>query len=203
MELDAGRLAEQVRLAYEFIEVLHGQAIGLIKDVEIQLAQQGDFRFLQPGGYRYTINPQSYGLENPQVPIANYYAVCLRPFEGGVRNTPLDGDVPPIGFLKVVFREQGLDQPEIRFGVFANVKKPRERTHSFPSKVEDIVGHLVDRVVIGPPWTTRGRIKEHYEHAYVILEMHGRGTRLAEILDSEAVAREIVYPLLAMYPELS
>jgi hypothetical protein len=200
MDVDANRLAEQVKLAYEFFEVLHGQAIALIKDVETQIAQQADLRFLQPGGYRFAINPQSYGLENPQVPIADYYAVCFRRFEGRVRNTPFDGDVPPVGFLKVVFRERDLKHPEVRFGVFKDMRKPEERGTSWPKKVEDVVGHLVERVLVGPPWIDRGGIGESYEHAYVTLDMHGRGIKLAEISDSEAVATEIVDPLVTMMP---
>jgi hypothetical protein len=198
MGVDADRLTEQVKLAYEFIEVLHGQAIALIKDVETQLAQQANLRFLRPGGYRFAINPQSYSLENPQVPVADYYAVCFRRFEGRVRNTPLDGDVPPVGFLKVVFRERGLDHPEVRFGVFRSMKKPEERTHSWPKKVEDIVGHLVDRALVGPPWIDRGEVRNDYEHAYVVLEMQGRGIKLAEISDSEAIATRIVEPVVEM-----
>jgi hypothetical protein len=198
MVVEADRLAEQVKLAYEFIEVLHGQAIALIKEVETQLGQQDGLRFLQPGGYRFAINPQSYGLENPEVPMADYYAVCFRRFDGRVRNTPFDGEVPPVGFLKVVFREPQLIHPEVRFGVFAELAKPKERDHSYPSKVEDVVNQLAQRALVGPPWIDRGEVRESYEHAYVTARCRGRGVKLAEVSDSEDVARHIIQPVVKM-----
>jgi len=201
MEVDDTRLAEQVKLAYEFIEVLHGQAIALIKDVETQLSQQEDLRFLRPGGYRFAINPQSYGLENPQVPLADYFAVCFRRFEDRASNTPFDGHVPPVGFLKIVFREPQLTHPEVRYGVFTELRKPKERHHNYPSKVEDVLGQLAQRALVGPPWIDRGEVRATYEHAYVTGHYRGIGIKLADISDSEAIATHIVEPLVQMIAE--
>ena len=39
MKIDAVLLAKQIKLAYDFMESLHGQALSLIKDVETQLSQ--------------------------------------------------------------------------------------------------------------------------------------------------------------------
>lgn len=199
MDINADLLTEQVKLAYDFIEALHGQAIALIKDVETQLAQEADLRLLRPGGYRYTINPQSYGLERPQVPVADYFAVFFRQFEGRVTNTPFDGAVPPIGFLKVVFRERGLKHPETRFGVLTNIKKPLERTERYPQKVEDIVGHLADRAIVGTSCCAELGETRTYEHSYVTLRIEARAVRLVELPDSEAIAERIVDPLLVMF----
>lgn len=55
MTIDAELLADQVKLAYNFMETLHQQALSLIKDVEGQLSSR-KFRCLRPGGYRYTAN---------------------------------------------------------------------------------------------------------------------------------------------------
>jgi len=202
MDIDADRLAEQVKLAYEFIDALHGQAIALIKDVETQLAQESELQFLRPGGYRYTVNPLSYSLERPQVPIADYYAVYFRHFEGRVKTTPLDGTVPPIGFLKVVFRERGLEHPEARFGVLTSIEKPPERADGFPSKFEDIVNTVTQRAVAGPAWHGREVARQNYQDSYITLTMQGMGVRLADLRDSEAVAEHIVKPLLAMFSEV-
>ena len=201
MNTDPDRLAQQVKLAYEFIDALHGQAIALIKDVETQLAQEAELRFLQPGGYRYTINPLSYSLERPQVPIPDYYAVYFRCFEGRVKNTPLDGAVPPIGFLKIVFRERGLDHPEVRFGVLTGMERPAERASGWPKKVEDIINHVAYRALGGPVWIDRGAVRQDYQDSYVSFAIHGMGVRLADLPDSEAIAERIVDPLLKMFRE--
>lgn len=199
MDIDDRRLAEQIKLAYEFIETLHGQAIALIKDVEAQLVQASGLQLLRPGGYRYTVNPTSYSLERPQVSIADYFAVYFRYFEGRVRNTPLDGDVPPIGFLKIVFRERGLAHPEVRFGVLTDIHKPLDRADTFPQKFEDVVGTLTQRAFVGSVWNSEDGVQQDYEDAYIILKVQGKGVRLIELVDSEAVADRVVLPLVEMF----
>ena len=203
MSIDADRLAKQVKLAYEFINALHGQAIALNKDVETQLAQGSELQLLRPGGYRFTVNPLSYGLERPQVPIADYYAVYFRHFEGRVKNTPLDVTVPPIGFLKIVFRERGLKHPEVRFGIVTGVTKPPEQADDkWPTKFEDLVAHLTARALIGsPPWFDREIVGQKYQDSYISVVIRGAAVRLTDLPNSEAIAQRIVDPLLAMYRE--
>jgi len=198
MRIDADRLAEQVELAYHFVDVLHKQAIALIKDVETQLAQARGIRCLQPGGYGYYTDSLSTSLERPRAQIANYLAVYLRKFEDGVQNTPFDGNVPPICFLKVVLREEGLAHPEVRFGVLKEIEKAPGRPES---KFEDIANILFERAFLSPAWSSRGEIQEPYKDAYVDLQIRGRGVRLADLPDSEAVAERIVDPLLTMFSE--
>ena len=205
MNIDADRLAKQVKLAYDFMEALHGQALALIKDVETQLAQAPEeLQCLRPGGYRYTVNPLSYGLERPQVPMVDYYAVYFRQFAGRVRNTPLDPldrNVPPIGFLKIVLRERGLEHPEVRFGVITKVAKPAEKTDLPPTKFEDVISTTTYLALIGPPWFGREAVKQDYQDNRISLAIRGTGIRLADLPDSEAIADRIIEPLLAMYRE--
>ena len=202
MDIDADRLAKQVKLAYEFVEALHGQALALIKDVETQLAQAPEeLQCLRPGGYGFTVKPLSMSLERPQATIADYYAVCFRHFEGKAKNTPLDRNVPPIGFLKIVLRERGLEHPEVRFGVMTKIAKPAERTDRWPTKFEDVVSLITNRALIGPPWFGQETVKQDYQDIYISLVIHGTGVRLADLPDSEAIADRIIEPLLAMYRE--
>ncbi len=202
MSIDADRLAKQVKLAYDFMEALHGQVLALIKDVETQLAQAPEeLRCLRPGGYRFTVNPISLSLDRPQATMVDYYAVYFRHFVGRIRNSPLDQNVPPIGFLKIVLRERGLEHPEARFGVITEVEKPAERGDSWPSKFEDIISNITNRALIGPPWSSRGRVKQDYQDIYISLVINGTGVRLADLPDSEAIADKIIDPLLAMYRE--
>ena len=202
MNIDADRLANQVKLAYEFMEALHGQALALIKDVETQLAQAPEeLQCLRPGGYKFAVNPLSYGLERPQATIADYYSVYFRHFADRVKNTPLDGNVPPITFLKIVFRERGLEHPEVRFGVMTEVAKPAERAHPWPKKFEDVINHITSRALVGPPWSGRGTVEQKYQDSYISLTVCGTGVRLADLPDSEAIAERIIDPLLAMYRE--
>ena len=202
MNIDADHLAKQVKLAYDFMEVLQGQALALIKDVETQLTQAPEeLQCLRPGGYRFTVNPLSYSLERPQVPIADYFAVYFRHFADRVKNTPLDQNVPPIGFIKIVLRERRLEHPEVRFGVITKVAKPAERADRWPNKFEDIVSNITNRALKGPPWSGRGPVKQDYQDSFISLAIHGTGIRLADLPDSEAIADKIIDPLLAMYRE--
>ncbi|HUW95974.1 MAG TPA: hypothetical protein VMW58_09305 [Anaerolineae bacterium] len=204
MSIDANRLAEQIKLAYEFMETLHGQAIALIKDVEGQVAQAAEeLRCLRPGGnYRFAATPMSYSLERPQTAIADYYAVYFRHFPDRVKNALLDGDVPPICFLKVVLRERRLEHPEARFGVMTEIAKPPERGDKFPHKFEELINDpITSKALAGPAWSTQHTISQNYQHSYISMAIRGMGVRLADLPDSEAIAVRIVEPLLELYRE--
>jgi len=203
MDIDADRLAKQVKLAYEFVEALHGQALALIKDVETQLAQAPEeLQCLRPGGYRFAVNSLSFSLERPQATIANYYAVCFRHFKDRIKNTPLGPDVPPIAFLKVVLRERGLEHPEVRFGIVSEVTKSPEKVDAWPKKFEDVISYIIaSRALVGPAWSDQEAVTKPYHDGYISLAIRGKGVRLADLPDSEAIAVNIVDPLLAMYGE--
>jgi hypothetical protein len=204
MSIDADRLAEQIKLAYDFMETLHGQAIALIKDVEGQLAQADEeLQCLRPGGnYRFAASPMSYSLERPQTAIADYYAAYFRHFEDRIKNTLLEGDTPPICFLKVVLRESGLEHPEARFGVITKLAKPEDRRGKFPSSFEKLINDPVsNKALDGPAWSSQGIVARDYQRSYVSMAIRGNGVRLAELPDSEAVAVRIVEPLLELYRE--
>jgi len=200
MNIDPDRLARQVKLAYEFVDALHGQALALIKDVETQLAEAPEeLECLRPGGYRFTANAMSLSLERPQPAIADYYAVFFRNLAERVKNTPLDGKAPPIGFLKIVFRERDLKHPEVRFGIVTDVAKPAERADRWPNKFEDVVNHVARLALVGPAWFGQRSVRQSYQGSYVSLTIQGMGIRLADLPDSEAVAKRVVDPLLTMY----
>lgn len=199
MDIEADRLSKQVKLAYEFIEALHGQALALIRDVETQLAQgPEELQCLRPGGYRFAVKAMSLSLERPQPAVADYYAVCFRHFAGRVKNTPLDEEVPPIGFLKVVLHERGLEHPEVRFGVLTDIARPAD---SRWRKVEDMVNAVARKALEGPAWFGREIVGELYQDSYIRFAIRGTGVRLADLPDSEAIAERIVDPLLKMYRE--
>ncbi len=201
MNVDTNRLAHQVKLAYEFIETLHGQALALIKDVETQLAQATEeLQCLRPGGYRFTINPQTFSFERPQPTIANYYAVCFRHSENIIKKTPIDGNVPPIALLKIVLRERNLEHPEVRFGIITEVSKPED--YKWPKKFEDVVSRVVDRVLTGSLLgVDQETVQQNYQDNHISLSIRGKGIRLADLPDSEAIAEKIIDPLLMMYRE--
>ena len=202
MSIDAERLSEQIKLAYDFMETLHGQAIGLIKDVEGQVAQADEeLQCLRPGGnYRFAATPMSYSLERPQTAIANYYAVYFRQFPDRVKNAPLDADVPPICFLKVVLREPKLEHPEARFGVITELVKPVERRDKFPRNFEELINDPIsNKALDGPAWSPQDTVSLNYDRSYVSMAIRGKGARLAELPDSEAIAVRIVEPLLEMF----
>ncbi len=204
MNMDPDRLAEQIKLAYEFMETLHQQAIALIKDVEGQLGQSAEeLKCLRPGGnYRFAATPMSYSLERPQVAIADYYAVYLRHFPDRIKNTMLDGDVPPICFVKVVLREPHLEHPEVRFGVITEVVKPADREDKYPHKFEELINDPISNKALGgPAWSSQKTVSQTYPHSYVTMAIRGMGVRLADLPDSEAIAVRIVEPLLRLHSE--
>jgi hypothetical protein len=203
MKIDADRLAQQVKLAYEFLEALHGQALALLKDLETQLAQTPEeFQFLRPGGYRYAANEQSLSLERPQAALTEFCAACFRRFEGRAKTTPLKGDVPLIGFIKIVLRERGLEHPEVRFGILSDVKKPAQRSHEWPGKFEDVVNHVTRKVLLGPAWYGQGTLERAHRDNFISFTIHGTAVRLAGLPDSEAIAEKIVEPIVEMYQGL-
>lgn len=200
MVIDADRLAQQVKLAYDFMDALHGQAIALLKDVEAQLADApAKLRCLKPGGYRYTINPLTYGLERPRTFIADYYALCFRRFSGREKNTPLDRKVKPIAFVKVVLREGDLKNPEVRLGIMTEITKNPERKGKRPRKFEDHVSNVFHRALTGSDWHDQHKVMQSFDDGHVRLTVQGRSVKLAGLPDSEAVKKQIVDPLLKMY----
>ena len=151
MSIDADRLAHQVKLAYDFIDALHRQALGLIKDVETQIGEAAEaLECLQPGGsYRFTANRMSYSLATPQPVIANYYAAFFRHFpEQKRRTTPVDEHTPPIAFVMVVLHERDLDHPEVRFGVITSMTRAAGRD-DWPRNVEQTPTHVADVALTG------------------------------------------------------
>lgn len=200
MKIDADHLAEQVKLAYEFMEILHSQALAIIKEVETQLAQSPEeLKCLRPGGYRYHMNVHSTSLERPQPNVADYYSVCFRYFEDRIMNTPLAGKVPPLGFVKIVMRERDLKHPEIRFGVITHLQRQEQRTHKWPAKVEDVIGLIHQQAFGGPSWVSRKKVEVEYEDSYVRITAEGRGVRLADIPSSDTIAKLVVDPFLEIY----
>lgn len=196
MRIDVDRLAKQIALAYTLINAVHLQAIDVIREVETQLRTARNIRCLQPRGYGYYTDPLSTSIARPQAQVASSFTVYLRRFEDEVEQTPFDARVPPIAFLKVVLRERGMQHPEVRFGVLTHIERASGRPES---KFEDIAYRLADRALGGPAWIHRGKIECPYEDAYVTLDIEGSAVRLADLTDSETIAKEIVEPLLRLF----
>ncbi len=207
MSIDADRLAQQVKLAYDFVETLHRQALGLIKDVETQVGEAAEaLECLQPGGsYRFTTNRTSYSLATPQPVVANYFAAFFRHFaDQKKRTTSVDEHTPPIAFVMVVLRERGLDHPEVRFGTITSMVRSAKQDNDWPRNVEQTPTHVADAALTGgPPWAGRGAQERDHRDSYLSFHVTGVGIRLADLPDSEAVALKVVDPLLAMYREAS
>jgi hypothetical protein len=202
MSIDADRLAQQVKLAYDFIDALHRQALGLIKDVETQVGEAAEALecFQSGGGYRFITNRMSSSLATPQPALANYYAAFFKqPPEQKKRPTPVDEHTPPIAFAMVVLRERGMEHPEVRFGVLTSMARAVGR-EGWPTTVEQTPTHVANAVLAGgPPWADRGVQERDYRDSYLSLHLTGDGVRLADLPDSEAVAVKIIDPLLQLY----
>jgi hypothetical protein len=207
MSIDADRLAQQVKLAYDFVDALHRQALGLIKDVETQVGEATEaLECLQPGGnYRFTANRLSYSLATPQPVVANYFAVFFRQFpDQKKRTTPVDEHTPTIAFVMVVLRERGIDHPEVRYGVITSMARVAKQDNDWPRNVEQTPTHVADAALTGGlPWAGKGVQQRDYRDSYLSFHVTGTGVRLADLPDSEAVAIKVVEPLLAMYRQAS
>ena len=204
MSIDADMLANQVNTAYKFMEILHSQAISMIKDVETQLAII-DVRCIKPGGYRFTPNPLPYSLDRPQPVIADYYALYFTHSEHQVKSIPLKEGMPIIAFVKVTLREHRMLHPEVRSGIVTSFLKLEGRDGKWPVKFQDYINDFTNKALtlslIGRMWAESGSIDKDYQDSYVSARIRGGGRRLADLPNSEAIAEFVVDPIKALLKE--
>ena len=99
----------------------------------------------------------------------------------------------------MVLQERDLDHPEVRFGVITSMTRV-PGWDDWPRTVEQTPTHVADKALTGNvPWAGRGMQERDYRDSYRGFHLTGARVRLADLPDSEAVARQIVEPLLAMY----
>lgn len=189
--MDHQLLAQQVKLAYEFMDTLHQQALSLIKDVEGQLSSEG-IRCMRPGGYKFNYNSVSASLDQPKPALTDFYCVFFMrdDTDTTTTSTPVDGTAPRIGFVRVTLRERHLDHPEVRFGVIEKVEKP-DPSKQWPKKVEDALSTFSSYAFAGTKWKAEG----NYQDSYVSMNYKGLAVRLADLPNSEAIEAKIVAPL--------
>jgi hypothetical protein len=191
--MDHDLLAQQVKLAYEFMDTLHQQALSLIKDVEGQLSSEG-IRCMRPGGYKFNYNSVSASLDQPKPALTDFYCVFFKcdDTDTTTTSTPVDGTAPRIGFVRVTLRERHIYHPEVRFGVIEKVEKP-DPSKQWPKKVEDALSTF-SSYAFGTKWKTEGS----YQDSYVSMNYKGMTVRLADLPSSEAIEEKIVTPLLQL-----
>jgi hypothetical protein len=192
--MDHAIFSKQVKLAYDFMDALHQQALALIKDVEGQVSDRG-VRCMRPGGYKFNFNSVSASLEQPKPVLTDFYSVCFirSSSTATTTSTSFNDEIPPIAFLRVTLRERNLHQPEVRYGVITKLEKPDKRKDSWPTKVEDLLSTFATYAFSGDSWS-----KKSYKDGYVEMTYQGDSVPFADLPDSEAIAGKIVDPLLKL-----
>lgn len=192
--MDHAFFAKQVKLAYDFMDALHQQALALIKDVEGQVSERG-IRCMRPGGYKFNYNSVSASLEQPKPVLTDFYSVCFirSSSTATTSNTSFNDEIPLIGFLRVTLRERNLHQPEVRYGVITKLEKPDTRKDSWPTKVEELLSTFATDAFSGDNWC-----KKSYKDGYVDMTYAGESVPFAALTDSEAIFVKVVDPLLKL-----
>lgn len=208
MSIDASKLAEQVKLAYDFIDALHSQALALIKDVELQLGETSreagaQLAALRPGNnYQFATNSMSKAMDMPRPVVTNYYAAFFKVGSGRAKQSPADGRTP-MAFVKVVLRERDLDHPEVRFGVVSELTRGSQRAKAGPQTIEQLAMRIAESVLDSRSLTGSKQYEVEYSDSSLRCHVSGRAVRLADLPDSEAVAHKVVEPLLEMFAEVA
>lgn len=189
--MDHELLSKQVKIAYEFMETLHQQALSLIKDIEGQLSSEG-IRCMRPGGYKFNYNSVSASLDQPKPALTDFYCVFFMrdDTDTTTTSTPFDGTVPRIGFVRVTLRERHLDHPEVRFGVIEQVVNLNP-SKKWPNKIEDVLAIFSSSAFNGKKWKAEGS----YQDSYVSMNYKGMTVKLADLTNSEDIEEKIVIPL--------
>ena len=185
------KLSMQVELAYDYMNTLHSQALALLKDVEAQLSENEDrIVAIRPGGYRFTTNELSMGLETPRPSIAEFYGMCFRHKESGkVVATPFVKPMPAIGFVKVVLFEPSLGSPEVRYGVLRDIERLDQ---SDKGKFEDVVTDVMRYATLRSATKNNDIEEKNWKNSKVSMNVSMRWVGLSRVTTSEDVGRLIV-----------
>jgi hypothetical protein len=145
--MDNLKLIEQTRLAFDFIQKLYLETSYLIKELEGQLAEEGEhFILARSGGYAVTAR-SSLGLEPVAVnfwPLRKFAAMFvpkeMTTTEGGQTKTPFKKDIVVL-YLRVILDEKNISEPYVYFGILYNFEKKSE-PKAWPVKIENILASL-------------------------------------------------------------
>jgi len=198
-----GKLVDQTRLAFQYIEKLYFEVSYLIKEVEGLLGESEEkFIFGRPSGYGITARG-STGLDPNLVSLwlLKKLAVIYIPEEitsikGGNSTTKFEND-PRIIYLRIVLDDKLISQPTVSFGIMYDFEK-KNATDKWPTKIENLIGHFEysEKRVFKDP--------ENIEYEDANLKLKGRlqTINLFDITDSEQVMVKIIAPVLEMFRSL-
>lgn len=192
-------LAEQSKLAFDFIQKLYFEVSYLIKEVESNLNEQEEnFIIGRPGGYSVSGRTSS-GLEanNVKLWLMKRFAVYFAPVDftitvKGQQKTPITGELKLL-YMRFTLEDESINEPKIIFGVLYNLVD-KKRHHDF-EKFDRWMGHIeyCEHKVFSNPKDLQ------YEDAHIMMSGKFITLNLFDINDSVSIKEKIVDPMLDLY----
>ena len=192
-------LAQQSKLAFDFIHKLYLETSYLVKEIEGLLYEEDEhFVIGKPSGYSVS-SRSSTGLESHYI---NYWLMRSlsvffveedkTKYQKGQTITNLSQD-PRVIYLRVIFEDPDIDQPKLQIGVLTDIIAHREVTKKF----EQLMAHFtyVERRVFG------NLPDVNYEDRYISMKGLLNSLNLFEINSSEAIIDKVIKPTLELYRE--
>jgi len=194
--LEKGKIIEQTRLAFDFIQKLYFEVSYMIKEIE-GILEEEKFLIGRPAGYQISTR-SSTGLESKYVNfwLPRKFAVFFVEEDfikgrGGRTETPLDFKLKVL-YLRYVLDMENLEEPKIYSGVLSEIKK---KPHVKDTKFEFTMGYLQvnDNKIFRDP------VNVNYEDKNYLIKGKFIENNLFEINDSDAIKTNIVTPCLDLY----
>jgi len=197
---DKSEIAEQMNLAFDFIQKLYLEVSYLIKEIEGILYDENEkFIIGRPSGYSISAR-SSTGLESNNVKLwlLRKFAVFFIPeentkLERGQTITQIDEKLKVL-YLRILLSDKNITEPVVYSGVLYRIRKKRQT--GWVKKSENVMGNIIEY--------NDGKIfqnleKINYEDAYVTFQGKLTKTNLFEINDSENILEKIIKPSLELY----
>lgn len=193
-------IANQTKLAFDFIQKLYLEVSYLIKEMEGLLYEEPEqFVIGRPSGYGITTR-SSTGLESMNVNLWSVRKLAvffvpeqLTELKGGQTITQFS-DTLKLLYMRVVLDETSTTEPMIYVGVLHDIHK-NVNLDKWPGKFEHLMGHLEyqEKKVFANP--------ANINYADGAVSLRGKLTAhdLYDINDSETIVKKIITPALKMY----
>jgi hypothetical protein len=192
------QIAEQCKLAFDFLQKLYFEVSYFIKEVE-GILRDKDFRIGKPSGYQISSRSSS-GLEpvNVNMWLLRKFAVFFAPKDKitlarGQTTLPIEQPTRVL-YLRIILDDNTLQCPTVYAGVLYDIQKTP--TTGWVKKFEQAMQHIEynDAKIF------KGNLRSlDYEDAHIRFKGHLLEIPLFEINDSEAISTKIVDPCLKLF----
>lgn len=199
---DKHQVAQQIELAFDFIQKMYLESVYLIREIEGQLAEHDShFVILKPSGYG--VNSRSSNSLEPN--WVNFW--LMRKF--GVAFIPESQtetlkaqthteitDSLKVLYFRIILNDKKIKEPKLLFGTFYNIKKQKDG--GWVKKFENLMGQFeyVDNKLFGNlPDVT-------FENSEFQLKGRFKEVNLLDINSSEELITKVINPAIKIFDEI-